>query len=491
MMNIDEGNILLNESDPHKSGSTNQLQLLDSLIDGINPNMTYLLTLCLALGNAADAVEIMCVGFIITELDGITSTDKEFLSAAVFMGMLFGGVLCGIMSDRFGRKPCLLLSLGVNLLGGIASCFVLNINMLILCRVIGGIGIGGSVPVVFGLGSEIFPSPIRGKNLSLIASFWMVGAIYTALTAWLLLGDDINGNKIIPYTNWRIFAGTSAIPAAIAFIMTYYILPESPRYLVNNKKFKEAANVLHYLTNFPVNPDELRASSENHNKNSSNNENSEKSAFFLLFSNDIYKSTLVLLVIWFTLSFGSYGISTWISTLFVDVGVSNPFADAFIFALANLPGNVLSVLLIEKYGRRRLLAYGMCLASISAIGFAVGTKSAFIVVACAALFNAFSVMGWNSLDCLSVECFPCNVRTSAMGILAASGRLGAISAQFVNGSLEKNIPLLLFITGGCTMLGGLISWALPEDNIESLDEIHLFESNYNKLHRHDYTTEEQ
>jgi hypothetical protein len=50
-----------------------------------------------------------------------------------------------------------------------------------------------------------------------------------------------------------------------------------------------------------------------------------------------------------------------------------------------------------------------------------------------------------------------------MGIMAASGRLGAICAQFVNGTLEKNIPMLLFVTISCTMLGGLMSFALPQD----------------------------
>ena len=65
--------------------------------------------------------------------------------------------------------------------------------------------------------------------------------------------------------------------------------------------------------------------------------------------------------------------------------------------------------------------------------------------------------------CLSVECFPTHVRTSAMGVLAAGGRLGAMSAQFVNGSLEQNIPLLLFVTSACTVVGGLAAWLLPSD----------------------------
>ena len=54
-----------------------------------------------------------------------------------------------------------------------------------------------------------------------------------------------------------------------------------------------------------------------------------------------------------------------------------------------------------------------------------------------------------------------------MGVLAAGGRLGAVSAQFVNGSLEKNIPVLLFVTSACTVLGGLAAWLLPQDTTGS------------------------
>ena len=132
--------------------------------------------------------------------------------------------------------------------------------------------------------------------------------------------------------------------------------------------------------------------------------------------------------------------------------------------MANLPGNLVSILLVEKWGRRNLLGYGMCLAAVSAVGFALDPTDAVVVVGCAALFNAFSVIGWNSLDCLSCESFPTNIRTTAMGLLAASGRLGSISAQFVNGSLENNISLLLFVTSGCTFLGGIMSWQLPSDS---------------------------
>ena len=120
----------------------------------------------------------------------------------------------------------------------------------------------------------------------------------------------------------------------------------------------------------------------------------KETSILVLFEKTLLPSTAVYMLIWFSLSFGSYGISTWISVLFEDVGVGNVYASSFIFALANLPGNVVSILYVEQIGRRQLLFYGMLLAGLSTIGFALGTSVPAVVITCATLFNAFSVAGW-------------------------------------------------------------------------------------------------
>jgi MFS family permease len=183
----------------------------------------------------------------------------------------------------------------------------------------------------------------------------------------------------------------------------------------------------------------------------------------LLFDPDLAPVTLLYMLIWFTLCFGSYGLSTWISVLFEDIGMGNVYLSSFIFTLGNFPGNIVSIFFIEQYGRKKMLAYGMIFAAISALGFGFGATYPVIVVLSASLFNAFSVIGWNALDCISVENFPTEIRTSAMGLLAAAGRMGAISAQFVNGTLEHNIAILLFVTSGCMFVGGFASLYTPSD----------------------------
>lgn len=485
-------------------------QVLDICVDSIPRRKVWFLAICLALGNAADAVEIICVGYIMTEMDGeISRFQKELLTAAVFMGMLIGGLGMGYLADVIGRKVGLIYSLALNVIAGFVSAAVPNVTWLIVTRIVAGLGIGGSVPIVFSLGAELFPSNVRGKMLSVIASFWMVGAIYVALIAWLMLGSDFSGNRIMPMCNWRWFAAASALPALTALICAILFLEESPRYLIMKGKYEDAAEVLSKLTGLTIEASIFHGDSlHRHKQNSSmgtrnplqktdithrnieehardpaegikstngssraddlnsirSNEQKREPTIAMIFGPSLRKTTITLMAITSTLSFSSYGISTWISELFEDVGISNAYASAFIFALANFPGNAFSIIYIEQMGRRRLLAYGMTFAAISAIGFAIDKNNAVVVVICASLFNAFSVAGWNALDCLQAESFPTVIRTSGMGILSASARIGAIIAQFVNGSLEQHISALLLVTSACTFMGGICAWTLPNDS---------------------------
>ena len=59
----------------------------------------------------------------------------------------------------------------------------------------------------------------------------MVGAIFAAATAWIVLGDDFGGDRIISGGTWRHYALIAAVPAATAFCLSILFVPESPRYL--------------------------------------------------------------------------------------------------------------------------------------------------------------------------------------------------------------------------------------------------------------------
>jgi VNT family MFS transporter (synaptic vesicle glycoprotein 2) len=193
--------------------------------------------LVLGLGNAADAVELLCVSFIIPELDeDVRDTDKSILSAAVFAGMLVGGVAAGVVSDAMGRRRALAVCLIINAVFGALSSASPSWGWLAAARVAAGVGVGGSVPGVFTLMAELLPVARRGFFLSCVAWAWMVGTIYTAGAAWVMFG--------VFHLSWRLFAIVCSVPAAAAAAAVLLLLPESPRYLYRRGEMASAAAVI-------------------------------------------------------------------------------------------------------------------------------------------------------------------------------------------------------------------------------------------------------
>ena len=102
------------------------------------------------------------------------------------------------------------------------------------------------------------------------------------------------------------------------------------------------------------------------------------------------------------------------------------------------------------------------MACLCALAFAFSTSSEAAVVTAACLLNAVSVGTWNTLDALSVEHFSTRLRTSAMGILAAAGRLGSIAGQLTFGALvHVSIVALLSTAAALLLTGAAAAVALP------------------------------
>ncbi len=387
----------------------------------------------------------------------ITNYEKQFLSAAVFMGMLIGGLFLGRLSDRIGRRPTLLWAMILNGGSGALSALSPTSSLLIFFRIVAGIGIGGTLPSVFTLITEFSPKSKRGLFISAVSTFWMVGSIGTAGVAWAMLGD-FNTN---PDVSWRPFTFVCSIPALLCSVLTFFFIPESPRFLVSKGRTLEAVAVLQQIATMnnrepiSIQSEDLRASVNDDNKNT-------QAPVSELFSPSIVGTTVRLVTIWVTLCFGSYGIGTWITILFTQVKLDDPYQNAFFYALANLPGNLFTIALMDRLGRKYMLAGSMVLSAASALLFALSTSKAAIVTA-AFLFSMFTTPAWNALNALSSESFPTTLRTSGMGFLAACGRIGSIIAMFVNGSLVETPAVLLAVTSTMMLIGTGAAFTLKSD----------------------------
>ena len=457
-----------------------------------------LIALCIA--NSSDAAEILMLSYLLADsrfrADMFSGDDSssssmegaEYLASSIFAGMLIGGTAFGFLSDKIGRRPALLLGLVTNAVAGICSSlpiFAPSIVQLTIWRLIAGIGVGSTVPPLFTLASEWSSKEVRGVFVTAVASFWMVGSIFVSSLAWCLFRLDPNHELPI----WRVFAAICALPSLLGAWLVYNYVPESPRfYLAGEKRdydlAAKACNRMAQLLNVrvtldhekestllgaafdhqavhPLTEDELLSNhqdsgasnfnySENtHSTTTSGINSSIVDSLRKLHSAQLLpRTTLPLQLIWFCLSFATYGIMTWINTLFVAIKLQNIYFNSFLFALATLPGNLVSMIFSDKYGRKKILIASLvgaaCGLGIFATTVFAGSREqndeysntqTFLIVLCACAFQAFGTIAWNTIDILTAELFPTNVRSAGMGLCTATGRLGGIFSQCVNAKL--------------------------------------------------------
>eukprot|EP01136_Pigoraptor_vietnamica_P020893 Opistho-1_new@70411 len=159
----------------------------DGVLDEVGfGSFQLLLVLLCGWANSSEAVELTAVSFVLDDLTS-SSSFKSAIGAIIFLGMFVGGPLFGTYADRVGRRRCLILTLAINGIGGFASALAPNLSVLLFLRFVSGIGVGGSIPVVFSYFCEFLPKNSRGRYMSVIASCWMIGAILTAAWAWAIL----------------------------------------------------------------------------------------------------------------------------------------------------------------------------------------------------------------------------------------------------------------------------------------------------------------
>ena len=163
-----------------------------------------------------------------------TASARGALSSCIFAGMLVGGLAWGALGDRLGRRAALAAALLLNAAAGLASAAARSAGALAALRALAGVGVGGSVPVVFSYLIEMAPADARGRYQVGLAAHWMVGSVASAALGWLL----------IPTRGWRVFLAAASAPAWAAAAALVALLPESPRHLLARGRAADAEAAL-------------------------------------------------------------------------------------------------------------------------------------------------------------------------------------------------------------------------------------------------------
>jgi MFS family permease len=138
------------------------------------------------------------------------------LTALFLLGWAAGGVIFGPISDRFGRRRTLMLTMLMYAVGTGASAFVTGMGQLIVCRLFASLGIGGEWAAGSAMVAEVVPEESRVEAGALLYTSAPAGLfLATAVNAWIAGGFA----KASPATSWRYVLVCGLLPALLAFVV--------------------------------------------------------------------------------------------------------------------------------------------------------------------------------------------------------------------------------------------------------------------------------
>ncbi|XP_019934439.2 synaptic vesicle glycoprotein 2B [Paralichthys olivaceus] len=509
----DEGEIIFDRSTSdmqHEPGGSAERKLTyeEAMEEAGFGLFHWLLLVVCGWANASDAVEILCVSFLLPTARCdllLTSSDMGLLTASIFLGMMVGGYMWGYLADQRGRRRVLVVSLTVNGVFGGLACVAPWFWLLLLLRVISGIGVGGSIPVIFSYFSEFMPRLRRGAMISCLATFWMAGNILAAGLAWLVIPSTWAHFSLgtLDFQSWRLFVLLCSIPSLTSALVFRLLMPESPKFLMEAGQEKEAIHVFRLM--FELNmmgkgksfPEFGLCTSSKHREleeTSAQGSYRQRLTIILkkglvpikqMFNGSLKSRSITLLIIFYCIAFGYYGLWMWFPELFArveeggspcaNVSISSPlqnqscypvktavYMEGFIIAASNLPGNIFTILMMDSTGGKILLCFSLLVSSLSVfLIYVVQTKVQSLILSC--VFSGVSVIAWNALDVVGTELYPTQLRSSALGFFTGVGRVAAIMGNVVFGKLvDTNCAVPVLLVSALLLTGGLVALLLPQ-----------------------------
>ncbi|GAA1354132.1 MFS transporter [Falsarthrobacter nasiphocae] len=372
----------------------------------------------------------------------LSAGETALLGTSNLIGMGVGAFAWGAVADRLGRKTAFSLTLAMfgvfTVLGGLAP----NYEIFLVMRFLAGMGLGGCVPVDYALVGEFTPARVRGRILTAMDGWWPVGAALCAATsAWIL--------SVVH--DWRLLMAVMVLPVALVFWVRLSV-PESPLFLARRGREAEARAVVDHL---------VRATGAEPRDYIMGSEPARESSPSMLgavwrFS---ARRTAVAWALFMTILLAYYICLLWMPKILVGAGFVE--AKAFLttagMALVGVLGVIVAALLVERVGRRILLAISAPAALLCLIAASMRLHDAAWVTAWLLGYGFLIQVAIPVLYAYVSELYPTRLRASGFGWASAASRVAAgLGPLAVVGVLWPTIG----ITGSFWVLLGLIVAAL-------------------------------
>ncbi|XP_068202333.1 solute carrier family 22 member 7-like [Palaemon carinicauda] len=390
------------------------------------------------------------------------------------IGTLIGYLFTGVLLDQYGRRRVVLVSVILSLLSGFGAAFSTSYEMYISLKTIVSCCIVGFYLGCFVTVMELSTPSQRSSVGSMYVIPWALGYMVVPGIAYLI-------------REWRWLQAAYTLPITTLFIYLW-ILPESPRWLIQKERYEEALSVFLRAAKFngkslPPSSSLITAMKQLKTREKSSDDtpatkegfskikNALRDAVALMANSKLRWRTMILFIIWFTASMVYYGISLSSGSLSAD-----PYLYVCLGGAVEIPSYILLWPAIAYLGRRTTLIalYLFCAICISAVAVIIYMELPvpFAANMTLALIGKMSMTAaFHLVFIFTAELYPTRNRSTALSLVNIASRFGSITSPYINDILGEVIsfaPAALFAS--TSILAGGLSLLLPETKGASLVE---------------------
>ncbi|MEJ5994978.1 sugar porter family MFS transporter [Pedobacter sp. Du54] len=336
---------------------------------------------------------------------------EGFLTGSLALGCIVGCLIAGTLTDRYGRKPGLMLSAIIFALSSIGIALSPNLTFFVVMRFAAGIGVGMASMVCPMYIAEISPAKVRGRNVAINQLTIVIGILVTNLVNYLLADSGVDA--------WRWMFGLGTIPALV-FLVGILWLPESPRWLLKDGQPEKAKEVLKRMGAEDFVETTLKAINKSL-------VGAPKQSYRAVFEKSVRPAVILgITLAVFQQLCGINVVFNYTSTIFESVGANldRQLFETVSIGVVNLVFTILAMWLVDKLGRRPLMLMGsiglsvlyVVLAFMLQNSYSAGLISIFVLLAISVYAISLAPVTW----VLIAEIFPNKIRGAASSVAIVS-----------------------------------------------------------------------
>jgi putative MFS transporter len=370
----------------------------------------------------------------------------QFISLT-FVGMTIGALITGFVGDRFGRRFTYQINLLIFGLASLAAAFAQDMDQLIACRFVQGLGLGAEIVVGYSTLTEFVPPKSRGRWLSFMAFIVVAGFPVTAILGYL----------IIPTFGWR----PMFVIAGVGSLIVWYLrknLPESPRWLESQGRTAEAEELMQSIEaeaspTLPLPPPAPAPTTP------------------LLTASAMLRPPILQRMIvgsWSLITINTliFGFVIFLPQFFLRQGltITSSLAYTLVLSIASVGGCAVGAFTSDAIGRRASIIGASVVTIISGYNYArfdASSDPTIVLGVGFVLIVAIYVQTAVLFGVYTPELFPTEIRLRANGICNTLGRGATVISPFIVGALMASykLPGVVWLMIGLVLVQIIVVWA--------------------------------